>query len=61
MKKLIRIVLTITMIAQYRWYRRYVYRTAIGAVVKDTAVNQKIIIGVPNSPENPLACRAYGF
>lgn len=61
MKKLIRIVLTITMIAQYRWYRRYVYRTAIGADVKDTAVNQKIIIGVSNSPENPLVCRAYGF
>lgn len=46
---------------QYRWYRRQIYRSSTGAVIHDYSLNNKTFIGVRNSPENPPACRAYGF
>lgn len=46
---------------KYRWYRRQVYRSSSGAIIHDYTLNQKTFIGVRNSPENPPACREYGF
>lgn len=45
----------------YRWYRRQVYRDPSGNTIRDYTLNQKSFIGVKNSPDNPPACRAYGF
>ena len=46
---------------QYRWYRRIDYFNSNGAKIGTTNLNSKSFIGVPKSPENPPACRAYGF
>ncbi len=46
---------------QYRWYDRYEYRTERGALIKTVSLNRKSFIGVRNSPQNPPACRSYGF
>lgn len=46
---------------QYRWYDRYEYRNQSGALFKTVSLNRKSFIGVPNSPQNPPACRSYGF
>lgn len=46
---------------QYRWYSKYEYRNKNGAVFKTVSINRKSFIGVTQSPENPPACRMYGF
>lgn len=46
---------------QYRWYDRYEFRNQSGALFKTVPLNRKSFIGVPNSPQNPPACRSYGF
>lgn len=46
---------------QYRWYDRYEYRNQSGAVFRTVSLNRKSFIGVANSPQNPPACRMYGF
>lgn len=46
---------------QYRWYKKYEYRGEGRTVLASQNVSQKSFIGVRNSPENPPACRAYGF
>lgn len=46
---------------QYRWYDRVEYYNSSGSRIATTSVNRKSFIGVKNSPDNPPACRAYGF
>lgn len=46
---------------QYRWYDRYEYRNKNGALFRTVPLNRKSFIGVSQSPENPPACRMYGF
>lgn len=46
---------------QYRWYNRVDYFNSSGAKIASTNLNSKSFIGVRNSPENPPACREYGF
>lgn len=46
---------------QYRWYNKYEYRNKSGALFRTVSINRKSFIGVSQSPENPPACRMYGF
>lgn len=46
---------------QYRWYNKYEYRNQSGVLFKTVSINRKSFIGVTHSPENPPACRMYGF